>query len=167
MSNWKQVLGQIVSYSVFVVVIVYFSTSPAYQHLAPDQAVIKLSITHTGKPKGECYRRTDEELAKLPPNMRQRVICPRERHPVSVQLGLDNKLLYQEILPPSGLRSDGVSSTYKRFVVSAGQHQLTVQLGDSGPEKGYTFSSDTRIDIQPAQVLVINFSNDNGKFDIK
>ena len=38
--------GQAVLYGAFVLAIGYFSTSPVYTHLAPDQAVLKLSFSH-------------------------------------------------------------------------------------------------------------------------
>ena len=68
---------------------------PRYRHLAHDQALLKLSFTHAGQLVHECRRRTPEELAKLPPNMRAPLDCPRERSPVTVELALDGQLLAQ------------------------------------------------------------------------
>jgi hypothetical protein len=55
----------------------YFATLPKYRQIPDDVALIKLSISHLGD--RECRKRTPEELAKLPPNMRAPMECPRER----------------------------------------------------------------------------------------
>ena len=69
-------LGQLLLYAIFMLVIGVFSRWPVYHHLAPDQALIKVSFTHTGKPLGECKTQSEAELAKLPPNMRAPTRCP-------------------------------------------------------------------------------------------
>ena len=79
-------LGQGVAYATFAAVLGYFSTSPKYTHLPADSALVKLSFTHAGQRKGACRERTDEEMAKLPTNMRIRKECPRERSNATVEL---------------------------------------------------------------------------------
>ncbi len=167
MSNWKQIIGQVAAYSVFIAIVGYFSASPPYEHLSPGYAVIKLSFNHAGKPLGACRERSDEELAQLHPAMRERTVCPRERHPVNVRLQLNDTLLIEKTYSPPGLKKDGASSAYERFVVPVGSYQLFVQLGDNGPEKGYNYTLKSQVDLQPAQVLVIDFSNDRDNFVLK
>lgn len=162
-----QFAGQLIAYTFFAAAIGYFSASPAYVRLAPDQAVVKLSFSHAGQPVGDCYERSDEELAKLAPNMRERVVCPRERHAVSVELSLDGKLMYRETLQPSGMSRDSASSAYRRFTVKAGRHFLKVQLGDRSPEKGYTSVLEQYVELVPGQVLVIDFDEGIGNFVLK
>ncbi|MDP1941009.1 MAG: hypothetical protein Q8K54_10250, partial [Gallionella sp.] len=65
MTKPLQYLGQGVFYALFMGVIGYFSTSPVYTHLPPDETLIKLSFSHAGQHMGECRERTPEELAKL------------------------------------------------------------------------------------------------------
>ena len=69
-------IGQLLLYGLFALVIGVFSHWPPYRHLAADQALVKLSFSHTGKPVSDCRPQTAEELAKLPPNMRAPVRCP-------------------------------------------------------------------------------------------
>ena len=57
--------AQALLYAAFVAVIGYFSTSPPYEHLSPDEAVLKLSLTHAGARKEACHQRSAEELARL------------------------------------------------------------------------------------------------------
>ena len=80
------IVGQIVLYGAFAAFIGFFATSPRYQHLAPDQALVKLSLAHFGD--RECRKRTAEELKQLPPNMRAPMECPRERSPLTIELWL-------------------------------------------------------------------------------
>lgn len=158
---------QIVVYTLFFTMIGYYSASPAYVRLAPDQAVIKLSFSHAGQPIGACRERSDEELAKLAPNMRERVVCPRERHAVSVELKLDGKLMYRKTMQPTGMNRDSASSAYKRFTVKAGRHHLKVQLGDRAPDKGYTSTLEQVVELRPAQVVVIDFDEGVNNFVLK
>lgn len=176
-----RVAGQAAIYTVFITIIGYLSTAPEYVQLPPGQAVIKLSVVHHGRPLGECRERSDEELARLAPNMRVRMVCPRERSPVAVKLELDGVTLYQDILPPSGVKRDGTSTTYQRFTVTAGRHQLRVRLKDDlhegsnteqtgaagGRIDDYTYDNEQELDLQPAQVLVIATDLEAGGFVIK
>lgn len=167
MTRLRQVIGQLAAYGIFFAMIGYFSASPSYVRLAPDQAVIKLSFSHSGKPMGACHERSDEELAKLAPNMRERIVCPRERYAVSVELMLDGKLMYRDILLPAGLKRDSASSAYKRFTVKAGRHLLKVQLGDRSPDEGYTSTLEQVVELRPAQVIVIDFDEEVNNFVLK
>ena len=88
-----QYVGQGIFYALLMVVMGYFSTSPAYTHLPPDETVIKLSFRHAGQHIGECRERTPEEIAQLPSYERKggAKVCPRERSNVTVELELDGK----------------------------------------------------------------------------
>ena len=123
-----QYAGQAVFYGLFVAVIGYFSSAPAYEHFPKDMALIKASFSHAGQPKEECHVRTAEELANLPPNMRVAIQCGRERSPVMFDLELDGKVVYRAELPPAGLSRDGVSTVYQRFPVPTGTPDPTPPL---------------------------------------
>ena len=45
---------------------------------------------------GDVYKR--QELAKLPPNMRTKMDCPRQRSEVQVELDMDGKPLYLSLI---------------------------------------------------------------------
>ena len=128
MIKWRRVAGQAVFYGLFVAFVGYFSTSPAYVHMAPDRALIKLSFSHPGQPKAPCRERSAEELARLAPNMRIARDCARERSPVAIEFTLDGQIHYRELLPPTGFKRDGASTLYRRFSVPAGTHRIEVRL---------------------------------------
>ena len=155
-------IGQALLYGLFALVVGVFSRWPAYQHLPPDQALIKVSFNHQGKPVSECQRVSAEELAKLPPNMRAPMECPRERSPVSVELALDGKTLAHRSAPPSGLSRDGASTLYERFAVPAGEHELSVKFNDSVRVSGFNYAREEEIDLRPGQVLVVDFNPHTG-----
>ena len=159
-----QTAGQVIAYALFAVVIGYFATRPAYTHLAPGKAVIKLSFSHAGQHKGECRQLTQEELNKLPPNMRRPMDCPRERLPLLIELELDGQLLYQDELPPSGLAGDGASTAYKKFPVDSGQHHLVARLRESGRTDGFDYEKEAEITLAPQQNFVIDFRPELGGF---
>ena len=48
--------------------------------------MVSLSFSRAGQRIRECRRLTQEELNRLPPNMRKPEDCPRERLPVRVLL---------------------------------------------------------------------------------
>ena len=159
--------GQALLYALFALVIGVFSHWPPYRHLQPDQALIKVSFTHSGKPLGECRRLSAEELARLPPNMRAPVSCPRERSPVTIELDLDGRTVLSRTAPPSGLARDGASALYQRLVVPAGERHLAVRLADDARAGGFAHRREARVTLAPGQVLVVDFNAAAGGITLK
>ena len=151
-------VGQILLYALFALIIGHFSTSPPYRHLAPDQALIKLSFSHHGKLVSECRRRSAEELAKLAPNMRAPMDCKRERSPVTVEIDIDGAPAYRHVAMPSGLSKDGASTAYQRFTLVAGTHRLAVRLNDDAHQGSFAYQREEAVTLNPGQVLVIDFN---------
>ena len=150
-------IGQLLLYALFALVIGVFSRWPPYRHLASGQALIKLSFSHTGKPVADCKLQSVEELAKLPPNMRAPLRCPRERSPVVVELDVDGATVVRHAAKPSGLSKDGASSLYHRVPVGAGTHQVAVRLKDDVRSTGFNHVREATVTLRPAQILVIDF----------
>src|SRR5262245_7174744 len=128
--KWLSYPLQAVCYAAFVAVVGYFSTSPAYVHLPPGEALVKLSLQHAGQRKAACRERTPEELAKLAPNMRAAQVCERERAPVAVEVEMDGTLLFAVVAPPTGFARDGASTVYRRAAVPAGTHRFVAKMKD-------------------------------------
>ncbi|HET7793523.1 MAG TPA: hypothetical protein VFL64_09065 [Rhizobacter sp.] len=149
--------GQLLLYALFALLIGVFSRWPPYRHLASDQSLVKISFSHTGKPVSECLSQTPEELAKLPPNMRAPVRCPRERSPIVVELDIDGARVYQHTAKPSGLSKDGASSVYHRLALGAGVHRVAVRMKDDARSPGFNHMREETVMLAPAQILVIDF----------
>ncbi len=152
-----RMLGQALAYAAFAAFVGLFAVRPAWTRLPPDTAELKVSIVHRGQPVGECRERTEEELARLPPNMRIRVVCPRERSPLELEIYLDGRLLHREIKAPSGLRHDGPAYIYHRFAVPAGEHIVRVRLRDSVRVEGYPYEREERVRLDPGRSLAVDF----------
>lgn len=154
------IVGQVVLYGAFAAFIGYFATNPRYQHIAPDRALIKLSLAHFGD--RECRKRTPEELQKLPPNMRAPMECPRERSPLTIEMDIDGQPAYRGTIQATGLSKDGISTVYRRFEMPAGEHRIAVRMNDNIRQQGFQHAKEDTVTLKPAQVLVIDFNPDKG-----
>jgi len=150
-------VGQAVAYLAFAAVLGVYSNWPDYRPLEPGQALVKLSLSHPGKRRVECRRRGAEELARLAPNMRNAVSCPRGRWPVTLELVMDGKRIFKGSAGPAGVFSDGASNFYETFPVPAGRHQLVVRMGDGGKGGKYDYVYEGMVTLSPARVLVVGF----------
>ncbi len=139
-----------------------FSAWPAWQSLAPDKAVVRLSFTHSGA--RTCRDRTPEELAALPRNMRSAQLCERRRAPVRIEIDVDGSPAFAADLPPSGLAGSGPSRVYKRIELPAGRYRLAVRMRDDPAVEGFTQKADFDIVLQPAQSLAVDFDPNRGGF---
>jgi hypothetical protein len=143
----------------------YFSILPAYEHLAADQAMIKLAFTHAGQHVEECRKQSAEEQAKLPTNRRKLDVCKRERVPIQLELALDGAPVFSGSQPAAGLWKDGPSHVYARFPVPAGTHTLSARLRDSRRQDGgYDYEATREVVLRPGQNFVIGFRTETGGF---
>ena len=154
---------QLIAFSFFAAVIGYFSAAPMYQLLEERQAVLKLSFSHSAQLKYPCIARTEIELAKLAPNMRDPLDCPRERAPVVVALWMDGILLLNDTVPPQGIHKDGAATVYRRLAIPAGDHQFTANLAD-GPEGHVNFTLKHQARLDQGQILIVDFQSVKGGF---
>lgn len=154
--------GQAFLYALFAAFVGWFSTSPPYRHLGDDQALLRVSFKHPGQYVTDCRERSAEELAKLPPQLRAQMDCPRERSAVRVRVELDGAPLYDEVFQPAGLRRDGAASGYHRLPIAAGEHKLLVQVNDDARREGFTHEREATVRLDPGQVVLIDFIADKG-----
>lgn len=154
--------GQVLLYALFALAIGYFSTDPPYRLLGENEALLRLSFMHAGKPRFECRQRTAEEMAKLPPQMRAATDCPRERSPVLVRVELDGRTVVDEAFAPAGLARDGASAGYRRLPIAAGPHRLRVEVSDGARAQGFPYRREATIDVKPGQVVLIDFNPEQG-----
>ena len=155
-------LGQLLLYGLFALFIAVFSQWPPYHHLQPDQALIKLSFTHVGKPVGDCRTPSAAELAKLPIHMRPTTICPRERSPITVELDIDGVNRLRRSAEPGGLSKDGASAMYQRVLVRAGEQRIAVRYSDDVRARATPYQREVTVKLVPGQVLVIDFNAEKG-----
>ena len=131
--------------------------------------MIKVSFRHAGQLVGKCRELTPEEIAKLPAYKRKGAAkgdCPRERSNVVVELEMDGKQLYHEILRPTGLAHSSTSNIYRRIPVKAGTHTLKARLRDH-PGDDFNYVSEETITLAPGRIMVIDFKAETGGFIFK
>ncbi len=163
---YRRAPGMVLAFALFGFAVSVFSSWPDVQLLQPQQAVVSLTFSHAGKRIGECRQLSQEELNKLPPNMRKPADCPRERWPVRVVFRAGDELLLQRTLPPSGIWNDGESTIYARFALPAGQHRLFIGLNDSGASGELDYQLQQEVELFPQQHVVIGFDSNRHEFTI-
>jgi hypothetical protein len=155
--------AQLALYIPLMAILGYFSTEPRFSTVAPDEALVRVSLIHATQRKQACRERTPEELAKLAPNMRAALDCPRERSPLLVELELDGKIVLRREVQPSGLRRDGNAALYERFALPAGRHRIVARLRDRA-EGEFTYVKDETLQLAAGRVLTIDFNAERGGF---
>ncbi|MEO5331906.1 MAG: hypothetical protein H7839_07760 [Magnetococcus sp. YQC-5] len=155
---------QFTAYALFFGVIYFLSNSPTYHYLQPGQAEVKLAFKHTSQREQECHKRSQEELMKLPPNMRRAQDCPRNRAPIYIELLLDDQFLATKTFISPGLSRDMATFVYAKYSLPAGRHKLTVRMRDSIRPDGFDFSDETVRDWIPGQSIVIGFQKVTEQF---
>lgn len=162
-----KLLREGLAYVVFAAVVGLLSVWPRYEMVGQQEAIISFTFSHAGKRIGECRRLTQEELNELPPNMRKPADCPRERHPIRVELRSGEAVLYEDVLAPSGIWSDGKANVYRRVVVPAGRHSIFVGMSDSGSDQEFDYQAVANIDIAPGRNVVVRFDEQLRQFSIR
>ncbi len=157
---------QALLYAPLAALLGYFSTEPPFTHLPPEQALVRVSFSHAAQRREACRERSAEELAKLAPNMRAALDCPRERAPVEVELEIDGKRVLHAVAQPAGLRRDGVSNVYRRLPIAAGRHTFVARLKDR-VEGDFGYVAERTLELAPGGMLIIDFNAARGGFEFR
>jgi hypothetical protein len=160
-------VSEILAWVAFSAVVGLLSVWPRYEMVDPGAAMVTVTFSHAAQRVGECRQLSQDELNKLPPNMRKPADCPRERHPVRLELRSGDTALFRAVLPPSGIWSDGKANIYRRIVVPSGQHELFVGMNDSGGETTFDYQYSKRLDIAPGSNIVVRFDTELQQFTIR
>lgn len=145
-----------------VAVVAVLSAAPSWRSLPEDTGVVSLSFTHGGA--RTCRDLTEDEMARLPANMRRKTVCDRGRANLRLELDMDGETVLSEVLQPGGFAGDGPARVYERFQLPAGPHELELRMADSGREEGFDHVVSKRIDLAPAENFVIDFRPESGGF---
>ena len=158
-----RIAAQALLYVPLMALIGVFSSYPRFRQIAQDEALVRVSFVHAAQRKEPCRERTSQELAKLAPNMRAALDCPRERSDVLVEVEFDGQVVLHRTLAPSGLKRDGHAAFYQRFTVPAGKHRVIARLRDR-PQGDFNYVREAVLDLKPGAALVIDFVADQGGF---
>jgi len=163
MKQALRIAAQLALYVPLMALIGYFSSAPTFSPVGANEALLRLSFLHAAQRKQPCRERSAEELARLAPNMRAALDCPRERAPLFVELELDGKVVLRREVPPAGFKRDGNATVYHRLPVPSGRHRIAVRLRDR-PGEGFDFAREETIELAPGRVLLIDFVAARGGF---
>jgi hypothetical protein len=161
-----RILAQLLLYVPLMALIGMFSTAPRFDVIDPAQALVRLSLIHAAQRKQECRTRSADELAKLAPNMRAALDCPRERAPLKVELEIDGAIVYSRSVPPAGFKRDGAASVYHRLPLAAGRHRVVARLRDRG-EGAFNYVHEETLELAPGGTLLIDFAVNRGGFEFR
>ena len=158
-----RIAAQLVLYVPLMAIIGYFSTEPRFSAVAPGDALLRVSFIHAAQRKQSCRERSAEELARLAPNMRAALDCPRERADVLVEIELDGTPVLRREVKPSGLQRDGNAVVYQRLALPAGRHRIVARLRDRA-EGDFNYVHDETVELAAGRVLLIDFNASKGGF---
>ena len=156
-NKFLRYLLQAFNYTIFMALIWYFATSPSVRVIEDDEAMITVAFAHAGETRAECRKLSQEELMKLPPNMRKPEDCPRERSPIIIEAMLDGKTIYSKTMMPPGIFNDGSVNIFYSSKVPAGKHKFEIKMDDSVRKQGFNYQLMQDINIKPAQILLVEF----------
>ena len=112
-------------------------TALPYQHESSEEAVIRLSWRTVGERVEECRTPSEEELAALPPHMRQGEICEGAMLPFRLRVAVDGASLFDGQVRTAGARGDRPAYVFQEFRVAPGAHHLQVRFEvDRGQGQG-------------------------------
>ena len=155
--------AQLALYVPLMAIIGWFSTEPRFSAVGRDEALLRLSFIHAAERKQACRQRSPEELAKLAPNMRAALDCPRERADVRVELEVDGKVVLRRDVKPAGFQRDGNAALYERLALPAGRHRIVARLRDRA-EGDFNYTKDQVMELGAGNVLLIDFNANQGGF---
>lgn len=141
-----------------------FSQWPAIVILQPDATELKLTIRYSGKRLGECRQMDSPELERLAPNMRQNLVCPREKSPMLAELRVNGELRYQDTISPSGLHNDGVLAAYEQFAVPVGKVHVSLRIRDDERIEAFTHVFEDDLVFTADHSVRLHFAD--GGFDV-
>ncbi len=141
------------------------SAWPSYRSTPEGTGLVRLSFSHGGQKA--CRDLTGAELARLPPNMRRKQVCDRQRPPLYLELDIDGAPAFRAELPATGLAGDGPSRVYQRFVLPAGPHHIAVRMRDTARSAGFDHAAEHQLDLAQDQSFAIDFRPALGGFTFR
>jgi hypothetical protein len=139
------------------------SNRPLHRSLPEGMGVLTLSFSHGADRRAACRPATEEELAKMPPNMRRPEICPRDRPPIRIEFDIDGKRMFEAQVAPSGIAGDGPSRVHRRFVLPAGSYDVAVRMSER-PQGDFDWHAERVLEIEPGANRVVDFRAAAGGF---
>ncbi len=145
--------------AVVLLAIAWISTAPL-KVARDDDAIVRISLGARPERIEVCRRQTDEELARLAPQMRQSVVCEGTTARYRLEIRRNGELLLSQIVRGGGLRHDRPLYVSRDLPVPPGRAVFAIRLaridtipvepgsdspGDGGHDGGDTGGADDRM----------------------
>ena len=128
-------------------------------HSSEPELVV--SFNHSGVIL-DARKLTKEELAKRLPHMRAQVNVTRERAPVRLRLQVDGQIVFDQSFQPKGLSKDGPSIAIARLPMTAGQHEVRIEMADTIDPNAWTKQWSETVSFESNRTRVILFDTKEG-----
>lgn len=154
----------------FIAVPVYIFSEQPYSHYAPEEAMLKVAFKHSGERVADCdeaglvrsegdrYRKELKDRRQVQMDIAALARCPRQRHPVLLEIYIDGARALDRAYAPTGLKKDMASYIYEEFALSPGSHTIAAHLYNSGGKGASAYSIETSASVEPGGVLVLWFN---------
>ncbi len=137
-----------------------FSHSPSVTVVPEHSTQLKLVVRYSGQRLGECEPLDADALSRLPANMRQPIVCPREKSPLYAELVVDGETRVEATIAPSGIHHDGVIALYRELSVPVGTVQVTMNIRDRADVQEFSHVLHRKLELDADRVVTIHFSDD-------
>jgi hypothetical protein len=143
MKNAPRILAAAALSAVVLLVLAWGSIAPL-NVARGDGAILRISLGARPERIEVCTRQTDEELARLAPQMRQSVICEGTTARYRLEVRRNGELLHAQIVRGGGLRNDRPLYVSRDLPVPPGPAVFAVRLAriDTIPVEQRSDSSD-------------------------
>ncbi|MBI4827865.1 MAG: hypothetical protein HY804_03510 [Nitrospinae bacterium] len=156
-----------------LLLVYYFSTSPAYHFHEPGDTQMVVSFKTLTANLTLCGEEEQKEFEETASHRRShmqrksRVCGSRERVPLRLDVWLDGQQLTGELIQPSGLQADGVTFVFKRYTFPAGAHAVKVAAQDYRADgSGQKTVFERTLALDAARVTVIDYDPERQSFFI-
>ena len=153
--------------------ILYFSDM-RYTFAGPGDSMLKLSIKHAGKrivecddismikEQGEMYRKMIKDTKSARMHLQKLGGCSRERHPVYVELHVDDEKKLGRYYKAGGWEKDGPAFIYEKFRLSPGMHRVEVKVRDSKDAGRFEYTFEEDITFEAGYLKIVDFDEIRG-----
>jgi hypothetical protein len=151
-------------------VMIWASNAPIAVHDSND-AVLRLAWSARPERVEECHQRSEEELARLPQHMRQRLVCEGVSAQYRLTVWHDGAVVSEQRLHGGGWRQDRRLYVFDEVRLRAGDTTIEVRfdrVGGDAPQSGARenrgetvpahLSLEERFHLRAREVLLVTYS---------
>jgi len=131
----------------------------------PSEGLLLLDWRLRGDEAGGCLRPTAEELAELPPHMRNPDACVGGLPPYRLRLWIDGEKALDEVVRAGGVRGDRPLTVYDEIPLAPGLRHIRMEFvpdGPTPPDGAVTLEVEGSLEIEAGQVVLAVRRQDTG-----